>query len=240
MSNFLYFCFNKLIAEIMESQLVKLENVDIFIKKKLILKDVSLEVNKGDFVYFIGKVGSGKSSLLKLMYAELPLEYGNAVVCGFDLKNIKHRQIAALRKKLGIIFQDFQLLSDRSVYDNLFFVLKATGWKKKNEINAQIEKVLDKVGLIDKIYSMPHQLSGGEQQRIAIARSLLNEPELIIADEPTGNLDPETSSEILSILKEIQNTGNAAVIVATHDYDLIKQHPATTYKFENNSIEKVN
>lgn len=223
----------------MESQLVKLENVDIFIKQKLILKDVTLDVNKGDFVYFIGKVGSGKSSLLKLLYAEIPLEYGNATVCGHNLKNIKHRQIAALRKKLGIIFQDFQLLSDRNVYDNLFFVLKATGWKKKNEINAQIEKVLDKVGLIDKIYSMPHQLSGGEQQRIAIARALLNEPELIIADEPTGNLDPETSSEILSILKEIQNTGNAAVIVATHDYDLIKQHPGTTYKFEDNTISKV-
>ena len=223
----------------MESQLVKLENVDIFIKKKLILKDVTLEVNKGDFVYFIGKVGSGKSSLLKLLYAEIPLEYGNATVCGFNLKNIKHKQIATLRKKLGIIFQDFQLLNDRSIYDNMFFVLKATGWKKKDEINTQIEKVLDKVGLIDKIYSMPHQLSGGEQQRIAIARALLNEPELIIADEPTGNLDPETSSEILSILKEIQNSGNAAIIVATHDYELIKQHPATTYKFENNSINKL-
>jgi cell division transport system ATP-binding protein len=224
----------------METQVVILEKVDIFIKKKLILKDVNLNINKGDFVYFIGKVGSGKSSLLKLLYAEIPLEYGNAKVCGFDLKNIKQKQIAALRKKLGIIFQDFQLLNDRSVYENLHFVLKATGWKNKNEINAQIEKVLDKVGLIDKIYSMPHQLSGGEQQRIAIARALLNEPELIIADEPTGNLDPETSSEILSILKEIKQSSNAAVIIATHDYELIRQYPSTTYKFENNNIKKIN
>jgi len=222
----------------MENQVVNLQKVDVFIQKRPILKDVNLEVNKGDFVYFIGKVGTGKSTLLKLLYAEVPLEYGSGTVVGFDLKNIKHKKIASLRKKLGIIFQDFQLLNDRDVYQNLFFVLKATGWKDKKEINVKIEEVLDKVKLIDKINSMPHQLSGGEQQRIAIARALLNDPDLILADEPTGNLDPETSSEILDILKSIQSNGKA-VIVATHDYELIRNHPGSVYKFENNGITPV-
>jgi len=218
--------------------LVKLENVDIYIQKKLILKDVNLQINKGDFVYFIGKVGSGKSSLLKLLYAELPLIYGNAEVVGYNLKKIKHKKIAELRRKLGIIFQDFQLLKDRNVYENLLFVLRATGHKNKNEINKKINEVLEKTGLTDKIYSMPHQLSGGEQQRVAIARALLNNPQLIIADEPTGNLDPETSKEILNLLKEVQTTGRA-IIVATHDYELIKTHPGIIFKFENNTVKQV-
>ena len=218
--------------------LVKLENVDIYIQKKLILKDINLTIEKGDFVYFVGKVGTGKSTLLKLLYAEVPLEYGNAEVAGYNLKNIKHKKIAELRKKLGIIFQDFQLLKDRNVYENLKFVLRATGHKDKKEIEAKIREVLDKTGLPDKIYSMPHQLSGGEQQRVAIARALLNDPELIIADEPTGNLDPETSKEILDILKEIQTSGRA-VLVATHDYELIKSHPGKVYKFEENTITEV-
>ena len=218
--------------------LVKLENVDIYIQKKLILKDINLTIEKGDFVYFVGKVGTGKSTLLKLLYAEVPLEYGNAEVAGYNLKNIKHKKIAELRKKLGIIFQDFQLLKDRSVYENLKFVLRATGHKDKKEIEAKIREVLDKTGLPDKIYSMPHQLSGGEQQRVAIARALLNDPELIIADEPTGNLDPETSKEILDILKEIQTSGRA-VLVATHDYELIKSHPGKVYKFGENTIAEV-
>jgi cell division transport system ATP-binding protein len=204
----------------------------------LILKDINLTIEKGDFVYFVGKVGTGKSTLLKLLYAEVPLEYGNAEVAGYNLKNIKHKKIAELRKKLGIIFQDFQLLKDRSVYENLKFVLRATGHKDKKEIEAKIREVLDKTGLPDKIYSMPHQLSGGEQQRVAIARALLNDPELIIADEPTGNLDPETSKEILDILKEIQTSGRA-VLVATHDYELIKSHPGKVYKFGENTIAEV-
>ncbi len=221
------------------NNLVKLENVDIYIQKHLILKDINLEIEKGDFVYFVGKVGTGKSTLLKLLYAEVPLEYGNAEVAGYNLKNIKHKKIAELRKKLGIIFQDFQLLKDRSVYENLRFVLRATGHKNKEEINKKINDVLEKTGLTEKIYSMPHQLSGGEQQRVAIARALLNDPELIIADEPTGNLDPETSKEILDILKEIQTSGRA-VVIATHDYELIKLHPGKVYKFENNTISEAN
>jgi cell division transport system ATP-binding protein len=217
--------------------IVKIEGVSVFRDEKEVLKNVSLTIEKGEFVYFIGKVGSGKSSLLKLLYAELPLTTGEIEIVGFSLKDLPRKKIPYLRRKMGIVFQDFQLLTDRTVYDNLVFVLKATGWKKKNEINKRIEEVLTKVGLADKFGSMPHQLSGGEQQRIAIARALLNDPEIILADEPTGNLDPETSKEILDIFTEIQRNGRT-IVVATHDYELLKQHPATVYKFDNTVVRE--
>ena len=219
--------------------IVKIDSVSVFRDEKEVLKDISLTINKGDFVYFIGKVGSGKSTLLKLLYAELPLVEGEIEIAGFSLKNLPRKKIPLLRRKMGIIFQDFQLLTDRTVYDNLLFVLKATGWKKKADINKRIEEVLTKVGLPDKFGSMPHQLSGGEQQRIAIARALLNDPEIILADEPTGNLDPETSKEILDIFTEIQRNGRT-IVVATHDYELLKLHPATVYKFENSVVLETN
>jgi len=218
--------------------IVKLEDLNVYQEDKLILEQVNLSVEKGNFVYFIGKVGSGKSSLLKILYAELPVVEGNAQVCGINLKTLKRNHRNKLRKKLGIIFQDFQLLTDRNIYENLHFVLKATGWKKKNDIDERINEVLERVQLQDKIFSMPHQLSGGEQQRIAIARALLNNPDIILADEPTGNLDPETSKEILNILTEIQQNGKA-IIVATHDYELLKLHPSTTYRFENKTVTLV-
>ncbi len=220
------------------NKIVNLENVDVLIDKKIILKNISLNIYDHDFIYFIGKVGSGKSTLLKLLYAEIPLEYGIGEVCSFNLKNIKHKQISQLRKRLGIIFQDFQLLPDRNIYNNLKFVLKATGWKQKEKIDQRITEVLEKVKMEDKKNSMPHQLSGGEQQRIAIARALLNSPEMIIADEPTGNLDPDTSKEILNIFKQIHQNGTA-VVIATHDYSLLEQNPAIIYKFENQTINKV-
>jgi len=218
--------------------IVKLEGLNVYQEDKLILEQVNLSVEKGNFVYFIGKVGSGKTSLLKILYAELPVVEGNVEVCEINLKTLKRNHRNQLRKKLGIVFQDFQLLTDRNIYENLHFVLKATGWKKKNDIDQRINEVLERVQLQDKIFSMPHQLSGGEQQRIAIARALLNNPDIILADEPTGNLDPETSKEILNILTEIQQNGKA-IIVATHDYELLKLHPSTTYRFENKSVNLV-
>ena len=218
--------------------IIKLEDLNVYQEDKLILEKINLVVEKGNFVYFIGKVGSGKSSLLKTLYAELPITKGIADVCGFDLKSLKRNKRNLLRKKLGIVFQDFQLLTDRNIYENLHFVLKATGWKKKSDIDQRINEVLERVKLPDKIFSMPHQLSGGEQQRISIARALLNNPDVILADEPTGNLDPETSKEILDILTEIQQNGKA-IIVATHDYELLKLHPSTTYRFENQSVNLV-
>ena len=218
--------------------IVKLEGLNVYQEDKLILEQVNLSVEKGNFVYFIGKVGSGKTSLLKILYAELPVVEGNVEVCEINLKTLKRNHRNQLRKKLGIVFQDFQLLTDRNIYENLHFVLKATGWKKKNDIDQRINEVLERVQLQDKIFSMPHQLSGGEQQRIAIARALLNNPDIILADEPTGNLDPETSKEILNILTEIQQNGKA-IIVATHDYELLKLHPSTTYRFENKTVNLV-
>lgn len=215
--------------------IIKLENLNVYQEDKLILEQINLTVEKGNLIYFIGKVGSGKSSLLKTLYAELPISEGTAEVCGFDLKTLKRNHRNELRKKLGIVFQDFQLLTDRNIYENLLFVLKATGWKKKNEIDQRINEVLERVKLPDKAFSMPHQLSGGEQQRIVIARALLNNPEVILADEPTGNLDPETSKEILDILTEIQQNGRA-IIIATHDYELLKLHPSTTYRFEDKKV----
>jgi len=215
--------------------IIQFEKASIFIYDHLVLKDVSFNVNKGEFVYLIGKVGSGKTSLIKTINAELPLLEGEATVADFILHDIKTRQIPYLRRKLGIVFQDFQLLIDRSVYDNLMFVLKATGWKNKKETERRIGEVLEKVGLQHKGYKMTHQLSGGEQQRVVIARALLNDPEIILADEPTGNLDPETSEGIMNILFEISQAGRA-VVMATHNYNLLNKFRARTMKCQDGKL----
>ncbi len=198
--------------------IIKIENADIFQQDHLILSDVNLELNKGEFAFLIGSTGSGKSSLLKTLYGELPLKKGTGTVAGFTLHKLRSKKIPHLRRKLGIVFQDFQLLHDRSAIENLLFVMKATGWKDKKAIKARIDEVLGLVGMPTKGFKMPHELSGGEQQRIAIARALINQPDIILADEPTGNLDPETSARILHLLKEISLQGTA-VIMATHDYE---------------------
>ncbi len=218
--------------------IIDFKNVNIYHKENLILSNVNLSVNKGEFIYFIGKVGSGKTSLIRTINAELPLKTGTGMVAGFNLEKIKRKQIPYLRRKLGIVFQDFKLLSDRTVHDNLLFVLKSTGWKNKKEIDNRINEVLEKVGLAFKGYKMPHQLSGGEQQRVVIARALLNDPELILADEPTGNLDPETSENLMELLFEISQN-NRTVIMATHDYNMVKKFVAKTLKFENTKIIEV-
>jgi len=209
--------------------IININGIDIYQIDKLILKDVSFDVKNGEFVYLIGKTGSGKSSLLKVLYGDIKIKEGNAEVLDYEIKKIKKRKILSLRRRLGIIFQDFQLLMDRTVNDNLLFVMKATGWKGKKKMNAKINELLSKVGMESKGNQFPHQLSGGEQQRIAIARALINDPDLILADEPTGNLDPETSEEIIRLLFEISNN-NKTIIMATHDYDLIKKYPARTIK----------
>ncbi len=219
--------------------ILALNNAKVYQGDNLILSDVKCKLNKGEFVYLIGKTGSGKSSLLKTLYGELPLEEGDATVADIELKGIKRKKIPFLRRRLGIVFQDFQLLSDRTVEKNLEFVLKATGWKNKKEIKAKIEDVLEQVGLQTKGYKFPHQLSGGEQQRVAIARALLNDPDLILADEPTGNLDPETSKRIMGLLIEICKKGNT-VLMATHDYSLMELYHDRTLKCENGSLVEVN
>lgn len=215
--------------------IIHLNNVSIFQKHNLVLTNVSLNIDKGEFVYLLGKTGTGKSSLLKTLYSELPLVDGEATVAGYDLKKIKTKEIPFLRRKLGIVFQDFQLLTDRSVNDNLLFVLKATGWKDKEEMQKRINDVLEKVHLNTKGFKMPHELSGGEQQRVSIARALLNDPELILADEPTGNLDPETSEGIMNILLEISKNGRA-VLIATHDIMMFDKFPSRTIKCENGKV----
>lgn len=219
--------------------IIELEKASVYQKENLILSEVNLKVNKGEFVYLIGKTGSGKTSLIKTLYAELPLIEGEGKIAGYDLKKIKRKHIPRLRRKLGIVFQDFQLLSDRTVHDNLFFVLRATRWKNKKDINERIKDVLEMVDLHYKDYKMPHQLSGGEQQRVMIARALLNAPEIILADEPTGNLDPETYEGIMQILSKISDTGRA-VIIATHNYALLKNFPSKTLKCEDGRIVEVN
>jgi cell division transport system ATP-binding protein len=219
----------------MSETIIHLSDVNVYQAKNLILANVNLEVEKGEFVYLIGKTGSGKTSLLKILYADIDLEQGDATVAGFHLNHMKHSQIPFLRRKLGIVFQDFQLLSDRTVNDNLFFVLKATGWKATTEMQARVQEVLDMVGLSTKGFKMPHELSGGEQQRLVIARALLNHPDLILADEPTGNLDPETSEGIMKLLFDISRTGRA-VIMATHNYPLIDKYPARILKCENGKL----
>jgi cell division transport system ATP-binding protein len=217
---------------------ISFSNASIYQDDYLVLSDVNLEINKHEFVYLIGRVGSGKTSLIKTINAELALKDGEAEVAGFKLEQLKNKQIPFLRRKLGIVFQDFQLLIDRTIIENLRFVLGATGWKVHTEIESRITEVLTKVGLEYKGYKMPHQLSGGEQQRVVIARALLNDPEVILADEPTGNLDPETSEDIMKILFGIQETGRA-VVMATHNYTLMKKFPARTLKCEDGKIREV-
>ncbi|MCK4562196.1 MAG: ATP-binding cassette domain-containing protein [Flavobacteriaceae bacterium] len=218
--------------------MLQLIDASIFQRENLILSNVNLNIQKGDFNYIIGKTGSGKSSLMKTLYADLPLQSGEGKIVGFDLKELKENKIPFLRRKIGIVFQDFKLLNDRTVYDNLLFVLRATGWKNKAEIETKINDVLEKVAMKSKGFKMPYQLSGGEQQRIAIARALLNNPEMILADEPTGNLDPKTSIEIMNVLEEINKTG-ITVLMATHDYALILKFPHKTIKCEGNKVFEV-
>ena len=211
------------------------KNVEIKQQNKIILNEVNLKINKGEFVYFVGKTGSGKSSLLKAIYGDLAISNGDILFKEKTLKKLKRKKILELRRKVGIIFQDFQLLMDRSVADNLRFVMKATGWKGKKIINEGIEKLLVKVDMIDKADSFPHLISGGEQQRVAVARALVNNPELILADEPTGNLDPETSEKIMHLLKSVANE-EKTVIMATHDFDIINKYPARVVKFNNHTV----
>ncbi len=211
--------------------LVEYNNATICRQEMMVLKEVDFKLYAGEFVYFIGKVGSGKSSLLKTMYAEIPLESGEAMVLGYDVNGLKNKEIAYLRRKLGIVFQDFQLLIDRSAYKNLEFVLQATGWKDKKEMEQRINEVLTQVGMQKKAYKMPHELSGGEQQRIVIARALLNSPQIILADEPTGNLDPETGRQIVELLHSISQKGTA-VIMTTHNHHLVECYPGKVLKCE--------
>jgi cell division transport system ATP-binding protein len=218
-----------------DEPIVFFSEASVFQKRNLVLTKVNLSIHKGEFLYLIGRTGSGKSSLLKTMYAELPLIEGEGLVAGYNLRNLQTKDVPFLRRKIGIVFQDFQLLEDRSVDDNLAFVLKATGWKDKNLIRDRISEVLEEVGLFTKGYKMPHQLSGGEQQRVAIARALLNKPGIILADEPTGNLDPETSNGIMKLLMNISENGQA-VLMATHNYNLIHKFPARIIKCEEGTI----
>jgi cell division transport system ATP-binding protein len=215
--------------------LLQLENIRLYQDENLVLQNASLTLHNNEFVYVIGKVGAGKTSLLKSLYCEIPVREGKAVVLGYDLSRMKDREIPYLRRKLGIVFQDFQLLTDRTVNRNLEFVLTATGWKKRNDIRRRIRDVLMQVGMQNKGYKMPHELSGGEQQRIAIARSLLNNPKLILADEPTGNLDPETGLQIVQLLHEICRNGRS-VIMTTHNYTLVENMPARVVKCENTGL----
>lgn len=221
-----------------ETAILEIKDGKIFQNKNLILDQVQVRIEKGEFVYLVGKTGSGKSSLLKTLYGELPLSEGTGKIVGYDLKKLKRRQIPYLRRKLGIVFQDFQLLPDRTVEENLKFVMKATGWKDKKKMAQRILELLERVGLSGKENKLPHQLSGGEQQRVSIARALINDPVLILADEPTGNLDPETSEEILRLLFEISSNGRA-VLMATHDYTIMEKFPFRTLKTENGKLNEV-
>lgn len=220
----------------MNEPLIRYQNVSIRQQDVEILNNVNLELDKGEFVYLIGKVGSGKTSLLKTIYKELDIYSGEAMVMSYDLTTIKRKHIPTLRRKLGIIFQDFQLLTDRNVYANLEFVLRATGWKNKREIDLRIEEVLEQVGMSDKGQKMPNELSGGEQQRIVIARAILNKPDLILADEPTGNLDVETGRKIVELLRSICENGST-IIMTTHNLNLLQEYPGKIYRFEDKHIE---
>ncbi len=215
--------------------IIELNNADIFQQEELVLKDVNLTVEKGEFVYIIGKVGTGKTSLIKTMNAEIPLVHGTGSVAGYSLQNLRKREIPMLRRKLGVVFQDFRLLNDRNVMENLLFVLKATGWKQQKAIRERIHEVLDLVDMEKHLVRMPHRLSGGEQQRVVIARAILNDPQIILADEPTGNLDPETSEQILGLLQKLNQAGKT-VIMATHDYSLIWKHRTRTLVCEGNRL----
>ncbi len=219
------------------NSIIKLSGVDVYQQKHLVLNNVNLQIDNGEFVFLIGQTGSGKSSLLKIIYGDLHISAGEGHAAGFDLKKLSEKDVPFLRRKLGIVFQDFQLLTDRSIEDNLIFVMKATGWKDKKLINDRILDVLDKVGLRSKIKKMPHEISGGEQQRIVIARALLNDPEIILADEPTGNLDPDTSEEIVILLKQISQNGTA-VLMASHDYHIIRTFPSRIIKCEGGKVHE--
>jgi cell division transport system ATP-binding protein len=222
-----------------EDLIILLDKVSVYQHENLILANVSLTISKGEFIYLIGKTGSGKSSLLRILYADLVVKNGVAGVAGYDLRKLRSREIPYLRRKLGIVFQDFQLLMDRTVNENLLFVMRATGWKDKKKMQQKLMELLAKVDLGTKGNKMPHQLSGGEQQRVAIARALVNDPEVILADEPTGNLDPESSEGIISLLMDIAKTGRA-VVVATHDYALLEKFPSRTLSCENGVVVSVN
>ncbi len=222
----------------MSNTVLSLKDASIYQRESLILSDVNVEVNKGDFVYLIGKTGTGKSSFMKTLYGDLPLLEGEGSIVDFDLPTLQENQIPFLRRKLGIVFQDFKLLNDRTVKDNLLFVLKATGWTDETAMSNKIDDVLDKVGMKTKDFKFPYQLSGGEQQRIAIARALLNDPELILADEPTGNLDPQTSVEVMEVLQDINKNGNT-ILMATHDYALLLKYPSKTLKCDGNKVFEV-
>jgi cell division transport system ATP-binding protein len=220
----------------MPETIVSLQNVNIYQGSNLILQDVNISVDKGEFVYLVGKTGTGKSSLLKTLYGDLPLREGQGTVAGYNLRNMDWKKVPFLRRTLGVVFQDFQLLTDRNVHENLRFVLKATGWKDEKLVEEKINDVLDKVGLKSKGFKMPFEMSGGEQQRVDIARALLNSPKLILADEPTGNLDPETSDEIMQLLFHIARDYGTAVIMATHDYIVINRYPARMLKTERGKV----
>ena len=222
----------------MNKPIISINNLHISYNENVILKNINLNINKGDFIYFIGETGSGKSSLLKSLYKGVDISEGTISVGEFNLNTIKKNKIAYLRRELGIIFQDFQLLSDRNIYKNLDFVLRSTGWKDKHKIKNRIIEVLETVHLTDVEKKMPYELSGGEQQRVSIARALLNHPKIILADEPTGNLDPAKSKSIIETMKEI-NLNGTTIVIATHDYSIIKNFPSTTYQFENNEIKEV-
>jgi cell division transport system ATP-binding protein len=220
----------------MSDIIVQLQHVNIYQGKSLVLRDVNIDIQKSEFVYLVGKTGTGKSSLLKTLYGDLPLTEGKATVAGFDLTALNWKTVPYLRRNLGVIFQDFQLLTDRSVRENLKFALKATGWKVNKLMDEKIDDVLEKVGLRSKDYKMPYELSGGEQQRVDCARALLNSPKLILADEPTGNLDPETSDEIMGLLFHISKAFGTTIVMATHDYMVINKFPARTIKTENGKV----
>ena len=220
----------------MAESIVDIKNANIYQGDSLVLEDVNLTVNKGEFVYLVGKTGAGKSSLLKTLYGELPLREGHASVVGYDLRQLTWKTVPYLRRNLGVVFQDFQLLTDRNVNENLKFVLKAIGWRDEKLMKEKIADVLDKVGLKSKGFKMPFEMSGGEQQRVDIARALLNSPKLILADEPTGNLDPETSDEIMQLMIHIARDYGTSVIMATHDYIVIQKFPARTARTENGRV----
>ena len=222
----------------MSQTVLDLKNAAIYQRESLILSEVDVTVNKGEFVYLIGKTGTGKSSFMKTLYGDLPLTEGEGTIVDYNLRTLKEKDIPYLRRKLGVVFQDFKLLTDRNIKENLLFVLKATGWKDQKGMDSKIDEVLDKVGMKTKGFKYPYQLSGGEQQRVAIARALLNDPELILADEPTGNLDPQTSVEVMEVLQDISKNGNT-ILMATHDYALLLKYPSKTLKCDGQRVFEV-